>query len=97
MSEIRRQEVLGGSRGDGYAATGAAIANRVGAAGIVPMNPLHHVVRMSPDPGRYAGGIAPLGYFIKRQEPLPASRMRSLDCQIAQILRPLAPPLMINA
>jgi hypothetical protein len=26
-----------------------------------------------------------------------APRMRGLDCQIAQILRPLAPPLMINA
>src|SRR5687768_4710414 len=59
------QEIPDGNRGTSYAAAGAAIAHRIGATGIVPMDPLPHFLRVSSDLTRHAGSVALLGDFIE--------------------------------
>ena len=80
----------------GTTAAGAAEHERVGAAPIVGVHPIHH--RVSP-PTRARGdlgGAAVLGDVKQSQGPLAGAGMRRIQGQVAQVLRRLTPARIIN-
>jgi hypothetical protein len=81
----------------GTAAAGAAERERVGAALVVGVHPIHHGV--SP-PARALGhlaGAAVLGDVEEGESPLTGAGMRCAHSQIAQVLRRLTPARIVNA
>jgi hypothetical protein len=52
---------------------------------------------MPPDPLRHARRAGPRTHLVQRQEPLPGPLMRRTHRQRAKIVRPLAPPVMLNS
>src|SRR3954454_22809061 len=81
----------------GGAAAGALIGQRLGAAGVVEMQPLHHRLRVT---ARLCGnprGTTLLSDFIERQKALAGARMGRAHRQPTEIRRRLIPSRMVNA
>src|SRR3954452_10256723 len=81
----------------GGAATGALIGQRLGAAGVVEMQPLHHRLRVT---ARLCGnprGATLLSDLIERQKALAGARVGRAHRQLAEIRRRLAPSRRLNA
>jgi hypothetical protein len=89
-----RAASISGQRG---AAAGALIGQRLRAAGVVEMQPLHPRLRVTVRALGNAGGAALLSDFIERQKALAGARMGRARRQPTQIRRRLAPPRMVNA
>ena len=81
----------------GTAAARAAERERVGAALVIGVHPLHH--RVSP-PARahgHLGGAAVLGDVKEGERPLAGAGMRGAHSQVAQILWRLTPARIVNS
>ena len=81
----------------GTAAAGAAERERVGAALVVGVHPIHH--RVSP-PARaqgHLGGAAVLSDVNQSKGPLAGAGMRRIQGQVAQVLRRLTPARVVNS
>ena len=86
------------SRGKkGATATRAPESQRLGAARVVEVQPLHHGLRVALGAGRHLRGTARLGDLIERQETLAGALMRRAGGQLTQVFRCLAPPVIVNA
>ena len=84
------------SPGKGGAATGALIDQRLGAAGVVEMQPLHHRLRVTARPLGNTRGAALLSDLIERQKALAGARMGRAHRQLTEIRRRLIPSRMLN-
>ena len=81
----------------GTAAARAAERERVGAALVIGVHPIHH--RVSP-PARahgHLGGAAVLGDVKEGERPLAGAGMRCAHSQVAQILWRLTPARIVNS
>jgi len=80
----------------GTATAGAAERERVGAALVIGVHPIHH--RVSP-PARaqgHLGGAAVLSDVKQSKGPLAGAGMRRIQGQVAQILWRLTPARVVN-
>jgi hypothetical protein len=80
----------------GTAAARTTERERVGAALVIGVHPIHH--RVSPPtraPG-HLGGAAVLGDVKQSQRPLAGAGMRCAQGQVTQVLRRLTPAREIN-
>ena len=80
----------------GTATAGAAERERVGAALVIGVHPIHH--RVSP-PARahgHLGGAAVLGDVEQSQRPLAGAGLRGAQRQVPQVLRRLTPTRIVN-
>ena len=83
-------------RAKGGAAAGALIGQRLGAAGVVEMQPLQHRLRVTVCALGNARGAALLSDLIERQKALAGARMGRAHRQPTEIRRRLIPSRMVN-
>ena len=80
----------------GTAAARAAERERVGAALVIGVHPIHHRVSPPARAHRHLGGAAVLGDVEQSQCPLAGAGVRCAHGQVAQILWRLTPARIVN-
>jgi len=80
----------------GTAAARAAERERVGAALVIGVHPIHHRVSPPARAHRHLGGAAVLGDVKQSQRPLTGAGVGCAQGQMTQVLRCLAPARAIN-
>ena len=81
----------------GTAAARAAERERVGAALIIGVHPIHHRVSPPACAHGHLGGAAVLGDVKEGERPLAGAGMRCAHSQVAQILWRLTPARIVNS
>ena len=80
----------------GTATTRAAERERVGAALVIGVYPIHHRVGPPTRAPGYLGGAAVLGDIEEGEGPLAGAGMGCAQSQVPQVLRRLTPARAIN-
>jgi hypothetical protein len=80
----------------GTATARAAERERVGAALIIGVHPLHHRVSPPTRAHRHLGGAAVLGDVKQSQRPLAGAGVGRAQGHVAQVLRRLTPARIVN-
>src|SRR3954454_11650917 len=85
------------SRGKRGAATGALIAQRLGAVLVVGMQPPHYGLRMAAGARRHLRGAGAFSDIMQRQEAFAAAGMGGIEGHLTQIRLRLAPTVVVNS
>src|SRR3954454_2812380 len=81
----------------GTATAGAAERERVGAALVIGVHPIHHGVSPPARAQGHLGGAAVLGDVKEGEGPLAGAGMRRIQGHVAQVLRRLTPARVVNS